>query len=913
MAKNLKLNIKNTQLAEALNIGKIKPKKSAPKEVFEEVPSDSALAAAVEEEPRRVKARAKKSAQSVEIREMPSSEEVPAAEPAPEPLEEPPVHELPIIDSISAEITVAPLPETAASEEPVSLPPTEPAQTMEVSDVKTQESVEKVMPTAPPSPSPSPQRPHEARRGKSTFVPLKPLRQSRPSTTPVVPPPSAQNAPPKLGPTGKHVKDLLKPKPFEKKESGQRTEPALPGFKKPGATSRELPAAGTESSLPKAGKKEVRKADGEDESSKKGKVKEFHDVKPLKKQAPSFDGRARQGLIAGDDGSWRKKRPSKHHSQQEAEHVIRPTSLSIRLPITLKDLAAEMKLKASELVTKLFMQGMVVTLNDILDDETAVQLLGHEFGCQITIDTSEEERIKVTNQTIAGEIASSNPADLVPRAPVVAFMGHVDHGKTSLIDAIRKSNRAASEAGAITQHIGAFCVSASAGNLTVLDTPGHEAFSAMRERGASVTDIVVLVIAGDEGMRQQTIEALGQAKKAGVTIVVALNKCDKPGFNAEQVYQQLASHELIVEAWGGTTICVKCSAVTGEGIPELLDMLALQSDVLELKANPMMRARGTVLESEMHKGFGTCATILVQNGTLQLGDAVVFSKHFGRIKTMHDEFGHSLQKAGPSTPVRITGLSGLPEAGEEFVVVKNEKEARQIAEVRQEGLRQHHFQQKKRLSLDNLAQKAAAAVKEARFIVKADVQGSLEALCTCLKNIRSEKIEVNIIASSVGEISESDVELAAASSAIIIGFHTQIESHAEPLIKEMGVKVYTFNIIYHAIEEVKKILVDQLDKIARDKELGEAEVIAVFKASQLGLIAGCMVLEGSILRNAKIRVTRGGNVVWKGSISSLKRVKEDVREVKKGFECGILLDGFKDIQVGDHIQAYEIEYLTQEL
>jgi len=884
LAKNLKLNIKNTQLAEALNIGKIKPKK-APAKLAPPKEEPVEVAPVVhEEEPKRVKARAKKSpvleTEHVQIEAVATIDEPPA---------HPPVEELK---------------ELAAVEEPMQIVVDEEV----VAPVVVQEAVaapdstekEVVTPAARPAPMLTPQRPHEARRGRPASVPLKPLRQSRPTTTPIFPPPSTGDAGPKLGPTGKHVNDLLKPKPVERKETLPKTETL--GYKKP---------APRENAPPKevaAGKKEGGRKDLDD--GKKGKVKEFHDVKPLKKQK-EFDSRGR-GALSGEDGQWRKRRPSKQHSYQE-ENVIRPTELAVRLPISIKDLASDMKLKASQLVAKLFMQGLVMTLNDMLDDETLVQLIGHEFGCTITIDTSEEERIRVTSQTIAEEVASTDPSLLQLRPPVIAFMGHVDHGKTSLIDAIRKSNRAAGEAGAITQHIGAFSCTTAAGNITVLDTPGHEAFSAMRERGAHVTDIVVLVIAGDEGMRQQTIEALNQAKKAGVTIVVALNKCDKPGYDPDQAYQQLASNELVVEAWGGTTIVVKCSALTGEGIPELLEMLALQSDVLELKASPKGRARGTVLESQMHKGYGPCATVLVQNGCLHVGDSAVFSEHFGRIKTMYDERGLELKTAGPSTPVLITGLSGLPEAGEEFVVVKNEKEARNIAEVRKEGVKQHSFQQKKRISLDNLAEKAAHSVKEARFIIKADVQGSLEALRTCLENIKSTKVEVSIVDGGVGEISESDVELAAASGASIIGFHTKIASHAEPLIKELGVKVHLFDIIYHAVDDVKKILADMLDKIPREKELGAAEVIAVFKASQLGLIAGCQVIEGSIIRNAKFRVVRGKEILWKGGISSLKRVKEDVREVKKGFECGILLDGFKDIQVGDRIEAYEIEYLVQEL
>ncbi|MCX6994286.1 MAG: translation initiation factor IF-2 [Chlamydiae bacterium] len=901
MAKNLKLNIKNTQLAEALNIGQIKPKKIAPKTSLVDPIIEPLLLP--EDEPKRVKARTKKTVNDSFLETDIISMEIPI--------------EIPVSPDVCEPIIIVPLQAETMSEKVVvetsiALQEESPVQPMLVKTTTVipvpLTSQIKTPAAQPPAASSNvilqPQRPHEARRGKPFSAPLQSLRHSRPTTTPVLPPPSNVIATPKLGPTGKHINDLLKPKAPEKKDLPSKTTTA-DNYKKPVQTS----AAPSDPS--KGPKKEGRKTDVPEQPGKKGKAKEFHDVKPLKKQ---FDGRSKQGSFSGEDsGAWRRRRPSKHHMHQEIESIIRPTLLSLRLPISIKDLAVEMKLKASQIVTKLFMQGLVMTLNDILDDETMVQLIGNEFGCAITIDTSEEERIRVTSQTIAEEIASSETSLLQTRAPIITFMGHVDHGKTSLIDAIRKTNRAASESGSITQHIGAFCCTTPTGALTILDTPGHEAFSSMRERGAQVTDIVVLVIAGDEGMRQQTIEALNQAKKAGVTIVIALNKCDKPGFNPDQAYQQLASHELVVEAWSGSTICIHCSAVTGQGIPELMEMLALQSDILELKANPKARARGTVIESQMHKGFGPCATILVQNGTLNLGDAVVFSEHFGRIKTMLSGDNESLNKAGPSTAVLITGLSGIPEAGEEFVVVKNEKEARSIAKVRHEGIRQHSFQQKKRISLDLFAEKASSSVKEARFVLKADVQGSLEALKTCLEKIRSTKIDVNIIAASVGEISESDVELAAASSAIIIGFHTQITSHAEPLVKEMGLQVHLFDIIYHAVDEVKKILADQLDTIPQDKELGEAEVIAVFKASHLGLIAGCMVLEGSLFRNSKYRVIRGKDVIWKGGINSLKRVKEDVREVKKGFECGVLLDGFKDIQVGDHIQAYEIEYLTQEL
>ncbi|HSX03174.1 MAG TPA: translation initiation factor IF-2 [Rhabdochlamydiaceae bacterium] len=650
--------------------------------------------------------------------------------------------------------------------------------------------------------------------------------------------------------------------------------------------------------------------------AKKPAFKEYRDLQPKKDIKKAFDSRDRMGLRAGEDEGWRKRRQAKFRPvAQQEDTTIRPKSLHIRLPITIKDLAVEMKLKASQLIAKLFMQGIVVTLNDFLDDETTVQLLGHEFECEITIDKSEAQRIKVTDRTIKEEISASPPEALVIRPPVVTFMGHVDHGKTSLIDAIRKTNVAAGEAGAITQHIGAFKCHTAVGDITILDTPGHEAFSEMRARGAEVTDIVVLVIAGDEGIREQTVEALNQAREANVPIVVALNKKDKPNFNPELVYRQLADNNLLPEVWGGTTITVNCSAVTGEGIKELLEMLALQAEILELKANPSTRARGTVIESEMHKGLGPVATVLIQNGTLKKGDALVFDLHYARVKTMHDEFGKELQEAGPSSAVKITGLSGLPDAGSEFIVVENDRAAREIAEARQEQHKDLLLQKNKRGALEGLLQKNGE-LKEKKIlnlILRADVQGSLEALKQSLLKIPAKKIDVHVISENVGQISESDIELAATSNATIIGFHTQIESHAERMIQEKKVIVKLHDVIYHAVDDVKALMVNLLDKIPQETEMGSALVKAVFKSSQLGLIAGCMVTEGIIRRNHHIRVVRNKNVIWKGSIASLKKVKEDVREVSKGYECGILLHNFNDVKEGDIIQSYEITYLEQEL
>ncbi len=684
------------------------------------------------------------------------------------------------------------------------------------------------------------------------------------------------------------------PRPFVPRPFSPSTFPPRDGFTKDEGRQRPFR------------EERPRKPMGEDQSKTANKGR------PVEEK--TFDARTRHGLVEEDEGEFRRRRrPKSGIKSQAVQEIIRPSKITIRLPIILKDLAQEMKLKSSELVQKLFLQGMVVTLNDMLDDETTVQLLGHEFGCEIIIDTSEEARVRISDKKVREEILQSDPSQLILRPPVVAFMGHVDHGKTSLIDAIRKSNRAAKEVGAITQHIGAFKCQTQFGPIAILDTPGHEAFSLMRERGAEVTDIVVLVVAGDEGVQEQTVEAINIAKSNKATIVVAITKSDKPSYNPELVYRQLSEHELLPEAWGGQTITINCSVVSGKGIQELLEMLALQAEVLELKANPNFRARGTVIESEMQQGHGAVATVLVQNGTLRLHDSLVFGSEWAKVKSMRDEHGIELKVALPSTPVQITGLSGLPEAGDEFIVVKNEKEASEIAEARKQGRRENAFLQSKKKSLETMMEKAKAAKKILPAILRTDVQGSLEALRKALERIHSDKVELNIISQGVGQISESDVLLAATSGACIIGFHTAIEAHAEPLVKEHGVQVYLHDIIYHAVDKTKELMKGLLDKIAQESDKGKAEVKAIFKSSQLGFIAGCQVTEGSITRNSHIRVRRGSDIIWRGPIGSLKRVKDDVKEVQKGLECGILLQGFQDVKAGDILEAYDVQYIEQEL
>lgn len=819
MAKNLKLNIKNAQLAEALKLGKLKKP------------------------------------------EAPAQKELPKKEKA-APIEEPKKVEPPVKEVQSAAVPVLPetKPEKTEIKPAVKETPAQPAYKRE---------------ERPPQRAPFEER-------KKFYTPG-PRRE--------------YNTPPMRSPVQR--------RDFRPAET-RKPAPSIPPKSVPGKT-EAVPSK----KFVKEGRKE------HEEEKKKTGFKEFRDVKPTKKidAERSFDTRDRLGLRDTDDEGWRKKRAFKQRHALQEDQTIRPNKLHVRLPITIKDLAAEMKLKASQLISKLFMQGLTLTLNDFLDDETTVQLLGHEFECEITIDTSEEKRIQITDKNIKDEIQETDPNNLITRPPVVVFMGHVDHGKTSLIDAIRKSNVAAGEAGAITQHIGAFKCRTDVGDITILDTPGHEAFSAMRGRGAVVTDIAVLVIAGDEGIREQTLEAIRIAREANVPIVVALNKSDKPNFNAENVYRQLADNNLLPEAWGGATITVNCSAVTGKGIKELLEMLALQAEILELKANPHTRARGTVIESEMHKGLGAVATILVQNGTLKRGDAIVFDLHYAKVKTMHDEYDRELTTAGPSTPVKITGLSGMPEAGSEFIVVSSEKEAKEIAEVRFAEHKDKLMQKGKLGGMESLLQKKIEGQEKKilNLILRADVQGSLEALKQSLFKIPTKKVDIHVISENVGQISESDIELAAASNCTIIGFHTQIESHAEPLMKQKHVNVKIHDIIYHAVDDVKSLMVNLLDKIAQENEMGTALVKAVFKSSQLGLIAGCIVTDGLIRRNHHVRVVRDKDIIWKGSISSLKRVKEDVREVSKGIECGILLHNFRDVKEGDIIQAYEITYLEQEL
>ncbi|MCH9620867.1 MAG: Translation initiation factor IF-2 [Chlamydiia bacterium] len=646
--------------------------------------------------------------------------------------------------------------------------------------------------------------------------------------------------------------------------------------------------------------------DKRDDKKKKG-------MESYKRQAFSRVFDSRSGMSR--DETWRRRRNKKNKTYVAPEDIVRPKNISVKIPISVKELASELKIKSSEVIQKLFLAGFPFTINDILEDETTIELIGNEFDCKIKIDTALEDKLQITDKTMKEEIQEIDEKDLVKRPPIVTVMGHVDHGKTSIIDAFRNSNLASGEAGAITQHIGAFMCHTAHGDFSVIDTPGHEAFTAIRSRGATITDIIVLVIAGDEGIKPQTDEAIEKAKEAAVPILVAINKMDKSGFNADNIYKQLADRDLLPEAWGGEIITVNCSAKTTDGISQLAEMIALQSEILELRANPNMRARGSVLESELHKGLGVTATLLVQNGTLKAGDAVVFEHEWGKTKTMQNEHGKLLDSASPSTPVKVTGLSGVPPAGNEFIVVASEKEARDIASQRKSVHRHMKLKQAKaRSGMSMLDQKVMDMQKKTiNIIIKADVGGSLEAMKDSLLKIPTDKVIINFVHSDVGQISESDIDLAHASKSIILGFHTKVEPHAESMIKQKKVKVILNDIIYHMIDDVKVEMQKLLDKVRHEEHVATAKVIAVFKSSRLGNIAGSIITKGVFKRSYVAKLRRNGEVIFEGQVNSLKRMQDDVKEVKKDTECGILLNGFTDYQEDDEIEGYEISYLEQEL
>ena len=578
----------------------------------------------------------------------------------------------------------------------------------------------------------------------------------------------------------------------------------------------------------------------------------------------------------------------------------RKQQLKVTIPdeITVGELATRLKTAATEVIKKLMSLGVFATINQTVDFDTAA-LVAEELGAKVEreVVVTIEERLIVDEEDKA--------EDLEERSPVVVVMGHVDHGKTSLLDKIRHANVTATEAGGITQHIGAYRVSINGRDITFLDTPGHEAFTAMRLRGAMVTDIAILVVAADDGIMPQTVEAINHAKAAGVSIIVAINKMDKEGANPDRIMQQLTEHDLVVEAWGGDVVCVPVSAKTGEGIDELLENVLLVADVLELKANPHRLAKGSVIEARLDKGRGPVATVLVQNGTLKSGDIIIAGTSVGRVRTMTDDKGRSVSSAGPAVPVEITGLDEVPAAGDVFNAVADEKLARELVEQRKQEAKEEIFKQYQKVTLDNLfSQISEGEMKELPIIVKADVQGSVEAVKQSLEKISNDEVRVKVIHGGVGAVSESDVMLASASNAIIVGFNVRPDPVAKANAERDGVDIRLYRVIYDAIEEIQTAMKGMLAPKFREVDTARVEVRQVYKITGVGAVAGCYVLDGKISRNDQVRVVRDGIIIADDRMSSLKRFKDNVRDVAAGFECGITLEKFSDFKEGDIFEGY---------
>ena len=602
-------------------------------------------------------------------------------------------------------------------------------------------------------------------------------------------------------------------------------------------------------------------------------------------------------------GKKAKNVPLQPKPQPKVEEKVEEKIKMITIPevLTIKELADAMKIQPSVIVKKLFLQGKIVTVNQEIDYDTA-----EEIAMEFEVLCEKEEVIDVIEELLKED--EEDESKMKKRPPVVCVMGHVDHGKTSLLDAIRNTNVIDREAGGITQHIGAYVATVNGEKITFLDTPGHEAFTAMRMRGANSTDIAILVVAADDGVMPQTVEAINHAKAAGIEIIVAVNKIDKPSANIDRVKQELTEYELIAEDWGGSTIFVPVSAKTGEGIEDLMEMILLTAEVLELKANPNRRARGLVVEAELDKGKGSVATVLVQKGTLRVGDAIAAGSAYGKVRAMMDDKGRRVKEAGPSTPVEILGLNDVPNAGEVFVGCGNDKEARNFAETFiSQGRMKLLDDTKSKMSLDDLfSQIQAGNVKELCIVVKADVQGSVEAVKQSLLKLSNDEVVVKIIHGGVGAINESDVTLASASNAIIIGFNVRPDATAKEIADREGVDVRLYRVIYNAIEDVEAAMKGMLDPVFEEKILGHAEVRQTFKASGVGTIAGAYVLDGTFERGCSARIIRDGVVIFDGGLASLKRFKDDVKEVKAGYECGFVFEKFNDVKEGDQVESYKM-------
>ncbi|NOY39181.1 MAG: translation initiation factor IF-2 [Nitrospirae bacterium] len=686
----------------------------------------------------------------------------------------------------------------------------------------------------------------------------------------------------------------LQQEPGKEPETGKKTEPSI-----------AVADSGEEAASPDGLKKEAtdQKADATKRKSMQRAFQAIRKIEPKKWLDSKSGKRAGRGRVINHGRT--------QHTASQTQHIstAAPRKKAIKLPegATVKEFAELIGQKVSEVIKKFMELGTMVTINQPVELDAAI-LIADSFGIKLESAPLESEREEI-------EEVEERAEDLSPRAPVVTVMGHVDHGKTSLLDAIRKTRVTETESGGITQHIGAYKVRLKDRDIVFLDTPGHEAFTTMRARGAQATDIVILVVAADDGVMPQTVEAINHAKAAGVPIIVAVNKIDKPDANPQKVRSELAEYDIVPEEWGGKNIFVEVSAKNGVGIDELLEMVLLQAEIMELKANHERPARGVIIESRLDKGRGPVATVLVQAGTLRIGDAFVSGKSYGKVRALINDRGTRVKESIPSTPVEVIGFSEVPQAGDHFVVVEDEKKARQIAMARLHKERLAEMARAKKVKLDELySQIKEGEIRELNIIIKADVQGSVEAIRESLEKITHPEVKVRVIHTAVGGINESDVMLASASNAIIIGFNVRPESKAAQAAEKENVDIRLYTVIYEAIEDVKKALEGLLEPTLREKVIGRAEVREVFTISHIGTVAGCYVLEGTIQRSSDgIRVIRDNIVIYQGKIAAIKRFKEDVKEVQAGYECGITIEKFNDIKVGDILENFIIEKIAGKL
>lgn len=638
---------------------------------------------------------------------------------------------------------------------------------------------------------------------------------------------------------------------------------------------------------------------GKPKKKEKAEIDESDVDRMMRETLKKMQGTGTVGSKRGKRRRQRKEEREEELQQQQEMQELESGIIEVTEFITANDLAEELEVGVNDIISACMSIGLMITINQRLDAGT-IELVASEFGKEVKFIDAEELVEEL-------EIEEDNEEDLKPRAPIITVMGHVDHGKTSLLDYVRKSQVAEGEAGGITQHVGAYEVEHEGKKITFLDTPGHEAFTAMRSRGAQATDIVILVVAADDSVMPQTIEAINHAKAAGVPIVVAINKIDKDGSSPDKIKQQLSEHDVIVEEWGGTTQFALVSAKTGVGIEDLLEKVLIEAELLDLKSNPDRRADGVVLEARLDKGKGIVANILVQNGTLKVGDPFVAGPCFGRVRAMEDDHGKRIKEAGPATPVQLTGFDEMPQAGDKVVVAVDEKTAKEVANQRQQIRREQALRKTKHMTLDDLSRRLALGeVSELNIIIKADVDGSIEALSGSLQKISTDEVAVNIIHTGAGAISESDVLLASASDAIIIGFQVRPTAQARKLAESEEIDIRLFSVIYDAVDEVRDALEGLLSPELKEQMLGIVEVRETFKVSKVGTIAGCYVTEGKIDRSNPVRIIREGVVIYDGAIGALKRFKDDVKEVASGYECGISIQGYNDIKVGDMFESYKI-------